>query len=109
MNIITRSSISGSYYAFDDTQYIGYMRNTFNATAQWNIEHTKVSLFAGNDISNFGNAGSQEREEYAFPGRSVLRSTDILDSRNKNNNQYLQLNVTKSANKKSPPAAIMRK
>ena len=97
LNIITRSSTNGAYYAFDDTQYIGYMRNTFNATAQWNLEHSKVSLFAGNDLSNFGNAGSREREEYVFPGRSVLRSTDILDNRYKNNNQYLQLNVTKSA------------
>ena len=34
LNIITRSSTNGTYYAFDDTQYIGYMRNTFNATAQ---------------------------------------------------------------------------
>ena len=97
LNIITRSSTNGAYYAFDDTQYIGYMRNTFNATAQWNLEHSKVSLFAGNDLSNFGNAGSREREEYGFPGRSVLRSTDILDNRHKNDNQYLQLNVTKSA------------
>ena len=97
LNIITRSSTNGTYYAFDDTQYIGYMRNTFNATAQWNLEHSNVSLFAGNDLSNFGNAGSREREEYVFPGRSVLRSTDILDNRYKNNNQYLQLNVTKSA------------
>lgn len=97
LNIITRSDTNGAYYAFDDTQYIGYMRNTFNATAQWNIKHTKVSLFAGNDLSNFGNAGSHEREEYTFPGRNVLRTTDILDNRNKNNNQYLQLNVTKSA------------
>ena len=97
LNIITRSSTNGTYYAFDDTQYIGYMRNTFNATAQWNLEHLKVSLFAGNDLSNFGNAGSREREEYGFPGRSVLRSTDILDNRHKNDNQYLQLNVTKSA------------
>ena len=97
LNIITRSSTNGAYYAFDDTQYIGYMRNTFNATAQWNLEHSNVSLFAGNDLSNFGNAGSREREEYVFPGRSVLRSTDILDNRYKNNNQYLQLNVTKSA------------
>lgn len=98
LNIITRSSTSGAYYAFDDTQYIGYMRNTFNATAQWNLEHSKVSLFAGNDLSDFGNAGSHEREEYSFPGRSVLRSTDILDNRYKNDNQYLQLNVIKSAN-----------
>lgn len=98
LNIITRSSTSGAYYAFDDTQNIGYMRNTFNATAQWNFEHSKVSLFAGNDLSDFGNAGSHEREEYGFPGYSVLRSTDILDNRYKNNNQYLQLNVTKSAN-----------
>ena len=97
LNIITRSSTNGAYYAFDDTQYIGYMRNTFNATAQWNLEHSNVSLFAGNDLSNFGNAGSREREEYGFPGRSVLRSTDILDNRHKNDNQYLQLNVTKSA------------
>ena len=97
LNIITRSSTNGAYYAFDDTQYIGYMRNSFNATAQWNLEHSKVSLFAGNDLSDFGNAGSREREEYGFPGRSVLRSTDILDNRYKNNNQYLQLNVTKSA------------
>ena len=97
LNIITRSSTNGTYYAFDDTQYIGYMRNTFNATAQWNLEHSNVSLFAGNDLSDFGNAGSHEREEYGFPGRSVLRSTDILDNRYKNNNQYLQLNVTKSA------------
>lgn len=97
LNIITRSSTNGAYYAFDDTQYIGYMRNTFNATAQWNFEHTKVSLFAGNDLSNFGNAGSHEKEEYFFPRRSVLRSTDILDNRNKNDNQYLQLNITKSA------------
>ena len=97
LNIITRSSTNGAYYAFDDTQYIGYMRNTFNATAQWNLEHSKVSLFAGNDLLNFGNAGSREREEYGFPGRSVLRSTDILDNRHKNDNQYLQLNVTKSA------------
>ena len=97
LNIITRSSTNGAYYAFDDTQYIGYMRNTFNATAQWNLEHSKVSLFVGNDLSNFGNAGSREREEYGFPGRSVLRSTDILDNRHKNDNQYLQLNVTKSA------------
>lgn len=97
LNIITRSSTNGTYYAFDDTQYIGYMRNTFNATAQWNLEHSNVSLFAGNDLSNFGNAGSREREEYGFPGRSVLRSTDIFDNRYKNNNQYLQLNVTKSA------------
>ena len=97
LNIITRSSTNGAYYAFDDTQYIGYMRNTFNATAQWNLEHSKVSLFAGNDLSDFGNAGSHEREEYGFPGRSVLRSTDILDNRYKNDNQYLQLNVTKSA------------
>ena len=57
-----------------------------------------MSLFAGNDLSDFGNAGSHEREEYGFPGYSVLRSTDILDNRYKNNNQYLQLNVTKSAN-----------
>ena len=97
LNIITRSSTNGTYYAFDDTQYICYMRNTFNATAQWNLEHSNVSLFAGNDLSDFGNAGSREREEYGFPGRSVLRSTDILDNRYKNNNQYLQLNVTKSA------------
>ena len=97
LNIITRSSTNGTYYAFDDTQYIGYMRNTFNATAQWNLEHSNVSLFAGNDLSDFGNAGSHEKEEYGFPGRSVLRSTDILDNRYKNNNQYLQLNVTKSA------------
>ena len=97
LNIITRSSTNGTYYAFDDTQYIGYMRNTFNATAQWNLEHLKVSLFAGNDLSNFGNAGSHEREEYGFPGRSVVRSTDILDNRYKNDNQYFQLNVTKSA------------
>ena len=97
LNIITRSSTNGAYYAFDDTQYIGYMRNTFNATAQWNLEHSNVSLFAGNDLSDFGNAGSREREEYGFPGRSVLRSTDILDNRYKNNKQYLQLNVTKSA------------
>ena len=97
LNIITRSSTNGTYYAFDDTQYIGYMRNAFNATAQWNLEHSNVSLFAGNDLSDFGNAGSREREEYGFTGRSVLRSTDILDNRYKNNNQYLQLNVTKSA------------
>ena len=97
LNIITRSSTNGTYYAFDDTQYIGYMRNTFNATAQWNLEHSNVSLFAGNDLSDFGNAGSREREEYGFPGRSVLRSTNILDNRYKNNNQYFQLNVTKSA------------
>ncbi|UKK75710.1 hypothetical protein L6471_11010 [Segatella bryantii] len=97
LNIITRTSTSGAYYAFDDTQYIGYMRNTFNATAQWNLEHSKISLFAGNDLSNFGNAGSHEWENYAFPGRSILRSTDILGNRYKNNNQYLQLNVTKSA------------
>lgn len=98
LNIITRSGTSGAYYAFDDTQYIGYMRNTFNATAQWNLEHSRVSLFAGNDLSDFGNAGSHEREKYGFPGRSVLRSTDILDNRYKNDNQYLQLNVIKSAN-----------
>ena len=97
LNIITRSDNSGAYYAFDDTQCIGYMRNTFNATAQWNLDHTKVNLFAGNDISNYSNAGSHENEEYAFPGRNVLRSTDILGNRYKNNNQYLQLNVTKSA------------
>ncbi len=97
LNIITHSSTNGAYYAFDDTQYIGYMMNTFNATAQWNLGHTKVSLFAGNNLSNFGNAGSHEREEYTFPGRSVLRSTNILDNRNKKDNQYLQLNVTKSA------------
>lgn len=97
LNIITRSSNNGTYYAFDDTQYIGYMKNTFNATAQWNFEHTKVSLFAGNDLSNYGNAGSHEREEYTFPERSVLRSTDILDNRYKNDNQYLQLNITKAA------------
>lgn len=97
LNIITRSSTSGAYYAFDDTQYIGYMRNAFNATAQWNLEHSKISLFAGNDLSNFDNAGSRESEVYAFTGRSVLRSTDILGNHYKNNNQYLQLNVTKSA------------
>ncbi len=97
LNIITRSSTSGAYYAFDDTQYIGYMRNTFNATAQWNFGHSKVSLFAGNDFSNYGNAGSHESEEYDFPRRNVLRSTDILGNRYKNDNQYLQLNVTKSA------------
>lgn len=97
LNIITRSGTTGAYYAFDDTQYIGYMRNAFNATAQWNLEHTKVSLFVGNDVSNFGNAGSHEREEYSFPDRSILRSTDVIHNRYKNNNQYLQLNITKSA------------
>lgn len=97
LNIITHSSINGAYYAFDDTQCIGYMRNTFNTTAQWNLNHTKVSLFAGNDISNYSNAGTHEKEKYIFPGRIVLRSTDILDNRYKNNDQYLQLNVTKSA------------
>lgn len=98
LNIITRSSTNGAYYAFDDTQYIGFMKNTFNATAQWNLGHSKLSLFAGNDISDFNNAGSHEREAYSFPIRSVLRSTDILGNRYKNDNQYLQINVTKSAN-----------
>lgn len=97
LNIITRSSTIGAYYAFDDIQYIGYMSKTFNATAQWNFEHSKVSLFVGNDLSDFDNTGSHENEKYGFPGRNVMRSTDILGNRYKNNNQYIQLNVTKSA------------
>lgn len=104
INIITKKSVAGNYFAIDAKQNIGYLKGDYNATAQFSRENLSYQFFGGYEMEDYNNAGSTVTENYNLSDRTVARYNKTISDINKNNNQYVQFNL-KSATKKRTLAA----
>ncbi|MDR0976592.1 MAG: TonB-dependent receptor, partial [Prevotellaceae bacterium] len=97
INIITRNSVAGEYYAVDARQNIGYLKGDYNVTAQFTRDNMNYQLFAGHAMTDYNNAGSVTNETFQLPGETITRSHRTTDERHKDNHQYLQFNLRHNA------------
>jgi len=106
INIITKKKVSGSYFSLDAKQNIGYLKGDYNATAQFSKGNLSFQAFGGYDMEDYDNQGSTITEDYNLLERTVARYSKTVHDINRDNNQYVQLNLKSAISKKTLAAKI---
>lgn len=106
INIILKNDIEGSYFSLDGKQGLRYLEGDYNGTLQINKKRTSYQLFAGHSMTRMNNKGSHLSEQYGFSNLEVGRESETIDDLSKNNNQYVQLNISGKTEKRSLQAKI---
>ena len=106
INIITKKSEKGSYFAIDAKQNFGYRQGSYNGTAQFSQKQLTFHLFGGCDIADYDNAGSMISENYNLERGIVTRNSDVAKSIYKNNSQYVQANLKSTTPKSTLSAKV---
>lgn len=101
VNYILKEKHTGGYIALDGTQTIGYLGGDYNASLKVIHENTNYTLFAGHSMERYNGIRTDKEETFYFPEGEVNRTTHVDDARLKKNNQYVQLNINNSNDKRT--------
>lgn len=71
------------------------------ATAKLNHQNTNYTLFGGHSMSKYDGIQSEKKEVFHFPQSEISRTTGIDEALTKKNNQYVQLNIDNTNNKRT--------
>lgn len=99
INIILKDQTTGGYFSIDGKQNLGYQKDDYNVTVQYNKSNISYSFFCGYNNESSNNSGSYSEEKFYFPSYEIDRQVNSIEDRTKKNNQYTQFSV-KSANSK---------
>lgn len=101
INYIIKERKTGGYVTLDGTQTIGHLNGDYNATAKLNHQNTNYTLFGGHSMSKYDGIQSEKKEVFHFPQSEISRTTGIDEALTKKNNQYVQLNIDNTNNKRT--------
>lgn len=93
INYVTRQYKSGGYVAIDGRQTVGYLHGDYNIVGKLSKGNMSYTLFAGHSMDKHNGDLNENHEHFVFPEYEVDRETRTLDSKVKNNSQYMQLNI----------------
>lgn len=101
VNYILKEKRTGGYLALDGTQTIGYLGGDYNASLKVTHKNTNYTLFAGHSMERNDGIRTDKEETFHFSEKEINRTTHVDDSQLKKNNQYIQLNVNNSNDKRT--------
>ncbi len=93
INIITRPMTTGGYISVDGTQQLAYQEGDYNLAAKVAHGSTSFTIFGGYNRLRY-DADKIEREEFFhFDNNEISRSYSSYEGVNKQNQEYVQLNI----------------
>lgn len=93
INIITRPMTTGGYISVDGTQQLAYQEGDYNLAAKVAHGSTSFTIFGGYNRLHY-DADKIEREEFFhFDNNEISRSYSSYEGVNKQNQEYVQLNI----------------
>lgn len=101
INYILKEKHTGGYLALDGTQTIGYLGGDYNASLKVTHKNTNYTLFAGHSMERNDGIRTEKEETFHFSEKEINRTTHVDDSQLKKNNQYIQLNINNSNDKRT--------
>lgn len=97
INFITREKENGGYVFLSADQKIGYFQGDYNATAKFIDKQMNYTLFLGKTINDYEGVDNETQERFIFSDNNeCVRNLKTIENENRSNNQYIQLNVTKT-------------
>lgn len=93
INIITRPMNSGGYISVDGTQQLAYQEGDYNLAAKYVSGSTSFSVFGGYNGYRYNADKTEKNEYFHFGGNEISRSYSSTDGVNKQNQEYVQLNI----------------
>lgn len=93
INIITRPITSGGYISVDGTQQLAYQEGDYNLAAKYVSGSTSFSVFGGYNGYRYNADKTEKNEYFHFGGNEISRSYSSTDGVNKQNQEYVQLNI----------------
>ncbi len=93
INIITRPMTSGGYISVDGTQQLAYQEGDYNLAAKYVSGSTSFSVFGGYNGYRYNADKTEKNEYFHFGGNEISRSYSSTDGINKQNQEYVQLNI----------------
>lgn len=93
INIITRPMTSGGYISVDGTQQLAYQEGDYNLAAKYVSGSTSFSVFGGYKGYRYNADKTEKNEYFHFGGNEISRSYSSTDGVNKQNQEYVQLNI----------------
>lgn len=93
INIITRPMTSGGYISVDGTQQLAYQEGDYNLAAKYVSGSTSFSVFGGYNGYRYNADKTEKNEYFHFGGNEISRSYSSTDGVNKQNQEYVQLNI----------------
>lgn len=101
INYIIKERKTGGYVTLDGTQTIGYLNGDYNAVAKINHQNTNYTLLGGHSMSKYDGISNEKKETFHFPQFDISRVASTSDALSKKNNQYVQLNIDNTNNKRT--------
>lgn len=93
INIITRPMTTGGYISVDGTQQLAYQEGDYNLAAKVAHGSTSFTILGGYNRLHY-DADKIEREEFFhFDNNEISRSYSSYEGVNKQNQEYVQLNI----------------
>lgn len=93
INIITRPMTTGGYISVDGTQQLAYQEGDYNLAVKVAHGSTSFTIFGGYNRLHY-DADKIEREEFFhFDNNEISRSYSSYEGVNKQNQEYVQLNI----------------
>ena len=93
INIITRPMTSGGYISVDGTQQLAYQEGDYNLAAKYVSGSTSFSVFGGYNGYRYNADKTEKNEYFHFGDNEISRSYSSTDGVNKQNQEYVQLNI----------------
>lgn len=93
INIITRPMTSGGYISVDGTQQLAYQEGDYNLAGKYVSGSTSFSVFGGYNGYRYNADKTEKNEYFHFGGNEISRSYSSTDGVNKQNQEYVQLNI----------------
>lgn len=106
INYITKERKTGGYVRLDGMQTIGYLNGDYNAVAKINHQNTNYTLFGGHSMSKYDGIQNEKKETFHFLQSDISRLAATNDALTKKNNQYIQLNIDNTNNKRTLNAKL---
>ncbi len=100
VNFITKVYKTGGYVSLNGEQLVGYTSGKYETVAKLAHENTSYAMFAGYSMKNHDVEFENTQEHFFFSSHETKRGTSTLENRIKNNNQFLQFNISNQNEKR---------
>lgn len=93
INIITRPMTTGGYISVDGTQQLAYQEGDYNLAAKVAHGSTSFTIFGGYNRLHYDADKIEKEEFFHFDNNEISRSYSSYEGVNKQNQEYVQLNI----------------
>jgi len=93
INIITRPMTTGGYISVDGTQQLAYQEGDYNLAAKVAHGNTSFTIFGGYNRFHYDTDKIEREELFHFDKNEIARSYSSSNGINKQNQEYVQLNI----------------